>query len=109
MSFKNFWSVFENNIDFAFLKCVSICRDFHASPASNWRQRVDVNSGGLGIVYYYDNGYVSVPGKDYDNSSRCIPFSNDNDYSDATKMGFGDHPSTYTVAYISQSHQAVRA
>ena len=63
----------------------------------------------MGIVYYYDNGYVSIPGKDYDNSSLCIPFSNDNDYSEATEMGFGDHPSTYTVAYISQSPQAARA
>ena len=74
---------------------------------------IGVNSRGLGMAYYYDNGYVPVPSKDHDNSSLGVPFSNDNDYSDATKMGFGDHPSTYTVAYkdayISQSPQTAQA
>ena len=69
----------------------------------------DNNSRGMGIAYYYDNGYVPVPGKDYDNSSLHVPFSNDNDYSDATKMGFGDHPARYTVAYISQSPKTATA
>ena len=99
-SFQHFWSAFENNIDIA-AYYRKICRDVHVSLVSNWRQQVDVNSRGLGTAYYFDNGYVSVPGKDYDNSSLGIPFSNDNNYSDATKMGFGNHSSTYTVAYIS--------
>ena len=62
-----------------------------------------VYSGGLGIAYYYDNGYVPVPGKDYDNSSLHVPFSNDIDYSNATRMSFCDHSATCTVANISQS------
>ena len=95
--FLNFWSAFENTHDIDIAAYRKICRDFHISPVSNWRQRVhvDVNSTGLGIAYYYDNGYVSVPGKDYDNSSLGIPFSNGNNYSNTTKMGFGDHLLTY--------------
>ena len=106
-SFQNFWSAFENNIDIAAYK--KICRDFHVSPVSNWRQKVDLYSRGLGIACYYDDGYVPVWGKDYDNSSLNIPFSSDNDYSDATMMSFGDHPATYTAAYISQSPQTAKA
>ena len=60
-------------------------------------------------AYYYDGGYVPVPGKDYDNSSLHVPYSNDNDYSDATTMSFGDHPARYTVAYILQYLQTARA
>ena len=90
--FQFFWSAFENNIDIAAYN--KICRDFHVSHVSNWRQREDNSSRGLGIAYYYDNGYVSVLGKDYDNSSLRVPYSSDNDYSDATKMSFGDHPAT---------------
>ena len=74
-----------------------------------WKQQEDTNSRGLGIAYYYDNGYVPVPGKDYDKSSLHVPYPNDVDYSDATKVSFGDRPVTYTVAYISQSPQTAQA
>ena len=108
-SFQHFWSAFKINIDIA--AYTTICRDFHVSPVSNWRQLEDNSSRGLGIAYCYDNGYVPVPGKDYDNSSLHTPYSNDNlnDYSNATRMSFADHPPTYTVAYISQSPQTARA
>ena len=92
--FQNFWSAFENNIDIAAYK--QIYTDFHVSPVSNWRQQDVSYSRGLGIAY--DNGYYAVPGKDYDKSSLHVPYSNDIDYSDATKMSFGDHLATYTVA-----------
>ena len=105
--FQNLWNAFENNIDIA--ACKKICGDFHVSPVSNWRQRKDVNSRGLGIAYYYDGGYIPVPGKDYDNSSLRVQFSKDNAYSDATMMSFGYHPALYTAAYISQSPRASKA
>ena len=100
-SFQHFWSAFEKYIDIA--AYTKICRDFHVSPVSNWRQK------GLGIAYYYDDGYVPVPGKDCDNSSLNIPFSSDNNYSDTTMMSFGDHPATYTIAFILQSPQTAKA
>ena len=100
--FQNCYNAFENNIDIAAYR--KIWRDVHVSPVSNWRQQEDKNSRVLGIAYYYD-GYVPVPSKDYDNSSPNVPFSRFPEYTDATKMGFGDHHSTYTVAYISQSPQ----
>ena len=106
-AFSNFWRAYQNNIDIAAYR--KICTDFHVSPVSNWTQREYSNSTGLRIAYYYDNCYVLVPGKNYDNSSLRIPFCSDNDYSDATMMGFGDHPSTYTVAYISQYSQTAQA
>ena len=69
-----------------------------------WRQHQDNYSNGLGTAYYYKNGYIPVPGINYDNSSLNIPFDSRNDYSSATKMGFGKkHYSTYTVAYLAQS------
>ena len=86
-SFQNLWNAFENNKDIAAYK--KMCRDFHVSPVSNWRQKVDIYSRELGIAYYYDDGYIPVPGKDYDNSSLHVPYSSDNDYSDATRMRFG--------------------
>ena len=46
--FQNFWSAFENNIHTAMYR--KICRDFHVSPVSNWRQLEDNNLRGLGIA-----------------------------------------------------------
>ena len=64
-SCQNFWSATENNIDIAAYR--KICQDFHVSPVSNWRQRIDVYSGGLGTAYSASSG-IEVPDTDYDKS-----------------------------------------
>ena len=106
--FENYWKALENNIDMSAYK--DICQQFHVSALSMWRQHQDNYSNGLGTAYYYKNGYIPVPGKNYDNSNLNIPYDSRNDYSSATKMGFGKkHYSTFTVAYLAQSDEVKKA
>ena len=106
--FQNYWSAFENNIDMSAYE--TICRQFHVSTKSMWKQHKDRNSNLLGTAYYYSGGkYIPVPGNDYDKSSLNIAYDKSNDYSSATKMSFGDHPSRYTVSYIAQSNSVKNA
>ena len=64
-SYQHFWSASENKKDIAAYR--KQIQDFHVSPVSNWRQRVDIYSGGLGTAYSASSG-IEVPGKDYDKS-----------------------------------------
>ena len=103
--FQNLWNASENNIDIAAYR--KICPDFHVSPVSNWRQRVDIYSGGLGTAYSASSG-IEVPGKDYDKSllidiypldiesklpkigyeALLYTVSKSGDYTKATRMSF---------------------
>ena len=75
-----------------------------------WKQHKDTTSNLLGTAYYYDKGYKPVPENDYDNSNLHITYKKHvPDYSGATEMGFGDHPSNFTVAYIAQNNSVKNA
>lgn len=107
-SFQTFWNAFENNIDISVYQ--DLCRQFHVSDKSMWKQHKDTNSEMLGTAYYYSGGkYRPVPGNDYDNSSLHNSYNKQNDYSDATVMSFGNRSSTYSVAYIAQNENVDNA
>lgn len=84
------------------------CRVFGIDQSKSFKQTRDTTSNGLGTAYYYNSGYVPVPGKNYDPHDLGVNYGT---YAGATYMGFGltdppkgsGHASTYTVTWLEQS------